>query len=109
MISLRQEVVGWLGSSILTRSEFFEGCQLVLYGSVARGAASPRDCDVAFVYPPCCIDQATFLRKFVRSMEGDFFDKFSIPLSSLFLSTGEYREFDYVFGDRMILPSLSKG
>lgn len=85
----KNEVTTWLATRLApVRSQI---CGLYLFGSVLRGSASPRDCDIVVV-TECHPDGEawTNLKAHLIRLEDEFKATFRVPLAVVFMTAAEY-------------------
>lgn len=83
--------------------------KVALYGSMARGAVNPSDCDLLIV-TAVKVDSVEWksLKQIINKMKMEFVEKFELPLNVAFLTNGEWGENHSFFKDLIdikIIPS----
>lgn len=79
--------------------------ELRVFGSIAKGASTPTDFDVAIVYRVREYSAATRLRRWVRENSDRIQDAIGMCLNLLVLSEAEFLEAEDTIGPTVLLPA----
>jgi hypothetical protein len=79
--------------------------ELRVFGSVAKGASSPSDFDVAIVYRTSDYSAARSLRRWLRKNSDDIQATVGLSLNILVLSQAELVEAEDKIGPTVVLPT----
>lgn len=101
------KMIDWLSAAL--QPEHPALALAAVFGSVARGAVNPRDCDILIVSAGFATSPEWYrLRSCTRHLKSAFLAEFGLPLSVILLTGSEYdaeREFVSVLGPRVPLLS----
>jgi predicted nucleotidyltransferase len=86
-----QLVISWIVSNLDTCASDIN--KVAIYGSMAKGANIPNDCDLLIVaLAKVESDAWVSLRHHINAMKMDFLDIFELPLNVALLTEGEWQE-----------------
>ena len=88
---ITQSAIDWVSSKLGACASDIS--KVALYGSMARGAVNPNDCDLLIV-TAVKVDSSEWksLKQIIKEMKVGFFLKFELPLNVAFLTNGEWCE-----------------
>lgn len=102
-----QPIIEWLIFRLSEHSDYIS--KVAIFGSIARNASKPNDCDLLIVSPKNVDSEAwQSLQKRIKEIGTDFLSEFSLPLNAALLTEGEWIENQSIYKD-LIQVKLKAG